>query len=116
MESFVERLFRETYELDDIPDPRVGSPYPVPPSELLSLSSPLVEPAHEGGGNLGWFDCDLHTWSQGTQCDCPPGLFEAAALTTSFIARAAHDPHLDMPNTSREPTNPGDNDLDRGMH
>ena len=111
----MERLFRETYELADIPDPRVGSPYPVPPSELLNLSSPLVELLHEGGGNLGWFDGDLHTWSQGVLHNCPPGLFEAAALTPSFIARAAYDPYLDIPHTSREPTNSGGDNLGRGM-
>lgn len=116
MESFVERLFRETYELDDIPDPCVGSPYPLPPSELLSLSSPLLELVREGGGDLGWFDCaNIHTWSQGIPHDCPPGLFEVATLTPSFIAKAARDPGPAMPHTSREPANPGGGNLGRGM-
>lgn len=111
MESLMERLFRETYELDEIPDPHRGSPYPLRPPELLSHSSPLAEPAH--GSDPDWFEWDIYAWLWGTPHDYSSGLLEAPAL--SLITEASHDSDLHTPQELQGPTNHDANNPNRGI-
>ena len=115
MESLVERLFRETYGLEDIPDPRGGTPYPIHPAELLNLSSPLVELVQESGGYPEWFDDDLYAQLQDTPHNHYPGLLAASAPTLSLIAEASQGSELDTPQSFQDSTDPGSGNSDEGI-
>jgi len=111
MESLVERLFRETYELVEIPDPPYGgSPHPMCPSQLLSLSSPLVETVPEGGNDPERFDPDAYAWLQHTPHDYFPGLLEATGRSPP-----PHDLDLDTTQVLQDSTNPSGGNPDRSV-
>lgn len=111
MESLVERLFRETYELDEIPDLRGDTPSPLRPSELLSLSSPLVEIVHESGGDPELLDRDLYAQLQHTPHEYFSGIPVATTPNSS-----PHNSDLDRPQASQDTTNLGGCDPVRGTH
>lgn len=115
MESLVERLFRETYELDEIPDPYGGSPYPLRPSELLNLSSPLVEAVHESGCNPEYSDSELYDWLQDTSHDHSSGLLEATAPAPLLVTETSHDSDLETSQVSQNLTNPNGDNQDEGI-
>jgi len=109
MESLVERLFRETYELHEIPDPRGGSPYPMRPSELLPLSSPLVKTVSEGGDDPEWPDHDVYAWLQYTSHVYFSGLLEDVGPSPSL-----HDSDPDTSQALQVSADPGSDNPDGG--
>lgn len=113
MESFVERLFRETYRLDEVPDPPGFSPYPLRPSELINLSSPLVELVHDNGNDPESLDGDLCALLRDTPRD--HRLLETAASTPSLIAEASDGLDLDTPQVAQDFTNLNGGGSDTGI-
>jgi hypothetical protein len=113
MESLVERLFRETYELDEIPDPHGGSPYPLRTPELIPQSSPLVELAHRSDPE--WLEWDTNPLLWATPRDYSSGPPEATPPALPLVTQASCDSDPHSPQILRGSVSPSASGMDGGI-